>query len=397
MSEHLLSSEKEQLLAGSLSGSELRRAMRHLTTCEECRLQLGQELGQENTGETEVPASVIQLNLGTAIELLLAESFAVRYRDPDQMVELAKLACESAGHLDPRVYGEAVVADTKARAWAELGNAYRVSDDFAAAEEALEQAVLWVRQGSRDLRLTARITDFMASLYSDQGRFAEACEFLSALQFVYQEKGEEHLVGRALISEGSFAGHDGRPEEGILLVCEGLLRIDLDRDPKMKVLGLHALVFNLIEAERYRKARTLLWHIRPLFEQEGDRLNILRLRWLEGKIYSGLGDGAVAEEHFQFVRKQFKKLRQHYDSALVSLDLAMLWAKQGRREETSLLAKELIASFRALRIAREAAASLIVYRQWAESDYVSNDILHDKLKLTAALLEELERQKPRKP
>lgn len=220
---------------------------------------------------------------------------------------------------------------------------------------------------------------------------------MQVLQEIYQALNEEHLVGRALISEGIFAGHDGRPEHGILLVCEGLLRIDPDRDPKMKVLGLHALVFNLIEAERYRKARTLLWHIRPFFEQDGDRLNILRLRWLEGKICSGLGDGATAEEHFQLVRKKFKKLRQHYDSALVSLDLAMLWAKQGRREESSELAKELIASFRKLRIAREAAASLIVYRQWAKSDYVSNEVLHDRLKLTAALLEELERQTPRKP
>lgn len=397
MSEHLLSSEKERLLAGSFSGSELRRAVRHLTTCEECRLQVSQELGEEDTGETEIPSALGQLKLGTAIELLLAESFELRYRDPGQMVELAELARYGSGHLDPRVYGEVVVADTKARVWAELGNAYRVNDNFAAAEHALEQAVSWVLKGTRDLQLTARITDFTASLYSDQGRFAEACELLSALRFAYEEKGEEHLVGRALISEGTFAGHDGRPEQGILLVCEGLLRIDPDRDPTMKVLGLHALVFNLIEAERYRKARTLLWHIRPFFEQQGDRLNILRLRWLEGKICSGLGDGPTAEEHFQYVRKKFKKLRQHYDSALVSLDLAMLWAKQGRREESSELAKELIASFRALRIAREAAASLIVYRQWAKSDYISNDVLHDRLKLTAALLEELERQTPRKP
>ena len=331
------------------------------------------------------------------IELLLAESFNLRFRDPDRMVELAELAREAVERLDPRVHDETLRVDLRARVWADLGNAYRVCDDLVAAEEALEQAITWAKAGSRDLQLASRITDFMASLYSDQRRLLESRQALEALQESYEYQGEIHLAGRCLISQGLCAAYDGRPEQGILLVCEGLLRIDPDRDPKMKVLGLHALVFNLIEAERYRKARTLLWHIRPFFEQDGDRLNILRLRWLEGKICSGLGDGPTAEEHFQYVRKKFKKLRQHYDSALVSLDLAMLWTKQGRRQEGSELAKELIASFRKLRIAREAAASLIIYRQWAKSDYVSNDVLHDRLKLTAALLEELERQTPRKP
>jgi tetratricopeptide (TPR) repeat protein len=332
-----------------------------------------------------------------AVELLLAKSFSLRYQDPDRMIELAELARIAAERLDPKIYGEATVADLQMRAWAELGNAYRVGDDLFAADEALERAVVCAQDGTGDLRRLARVGDLAASLRADQRRFADACEVLQLLQIIYQALGEEHLVGRALISEGTFAGHDGRPKEGLLLVCEGLLRVDPNRDPKLKALGLHALVFNLIEAKRYRKARTLLWHIRPFFEQDGEHLNILRLRWLEGKICSGLEDFELGEEHFQYVRREFEKCRQHYDCALVSLDLAMLWLRQGRREETRQLALELINYFRALGIAREAAASLIVYRQWAESDYVSNDILHDKLKLTAALLEELERQKPRKP
>lgn len=331
------------------------------------------------------------------IELLIDESFASRYRDLDRMIELAHVAHQAAERLDAEVYGDAVVADLRARAWAELGNAYRVCDDMVGAQEALEQALVWLRKGGDNLRTATRIADLAASLFSDQGRFADACEILSEVQYIHEYRGEDHLAGRSLISQGLYLAYDHKPEQGVLLMCDGLLRLDSDRDPKLSAVALHALAHNLVEVGRFRKARMLLWHIRPSYLEDGDDLSLVRLRWLEGRICAGIEDLPMAEEHFQFARKQFKKLRQHYDSALVSLDLAMLWAKQGRREETSQLAKELIASFRALRIAREAAASLIVYRQWADRPYVPNDVLHDKLKLTAALLEELERQKPRKP
>lgn len=331
------------------------------------------------------------------IELLLDESFASRYRDLDRMIELAQIAHQAAERLDIEVYGECVVADLRARAWAELGNAYRVCDDMNAAQEALEQALVWLRKGGGSLGTATRIADLAASLLSDQGRFADACEILNEVQWIHEYQGEEHLAGRSLISQGLYLAYDHKPEQGILLMCDGLLRLDPARDPKLKVVALHALAHNLVEVGRFRKARMLLWHIRPAYLQDCDHLSLVRLRWLEGRICSGLDDLPMAEEHFQFARKEFRSHEQHYDCALVSLDLAMLWLRQGRREETRQLALELIEYFRALRIAREAAASLIVYRQWAESDYVSNDVLHDKLKLTAALIEELERQKPRKP
>lgn len=330
------------------------------------------------------------------IELLLDESFASRYRDLDRMIELAQIAHQAAERLDAGIYGECVVADLRARAWAELGNAYRVCDDINGAQEALEQALVWLRKGGESLRTTTRVANLAASLFSDQGRFADACEILGEVQLVHEYRGEDHLAGRSLISQGLYLAYDHKPEQGILLMCDGLLRLDPVSDPKLKVISFHALAHNLVEVGRFRKARMLLWHIRPVYQQDGDHLSLVRLRWLEGRICSGLDDLPMAEEHFQYSRREFEKCGQHYDCALVSLDLAMLWLRQGRREETRQLALELINYFRALGIAREAAASLIVYRQWAESDYVSNDVLHDKLKLTAALLEELERQKPRR-
>lgn len=331
------------------------------------------------------------------IERLLERSFALRFSDPEGMVELADLARQAAEGLDDSLLGPAAAADLRARTWAELGNAYRVADNMAAAEDSLEKAMLWARRGTGELRLSARLADFSASLFSDRRRFAEACEVMQALYEVYEHLGETHLAGRALVSEAIFTGHAGRPREGVALICGALDHLDLEGDSKLKAMTLHAFAFNLIESGRSRMARPLLWHIRPLYERDGDHLSLLRLRWLEAKICDGIGDFQKAEEHFQAVRTGFRDVQQHYDSALASLDLAMLWMRQGRRAETRELAEELVSYFRALRIARETMASLLIFLSRSRSPHVPDDLLLDHLRTTEVLLSELERQKPSGP
>src|SRR3954465_3391834 len=71
------------------------------------------------------------------VEGLLSLSFEERYRAPGAMLRLALLAKTAAENLDPKDYEPEVIADHQARAWAELGNSYRVNDEFCEAEAAL--------------------------------------------------------------------------------------------------------------------------------------------------------------------------------------------------------------------------------------------------------------------
>ena len=330
------------------------------------------------------------------VDLLLERSRALRYRDPDGMLRLADLALHVVERLDPRRHGDSMIADLRARAWGELGNAHRVAGDLLAAQAALGEAAAWTRSGTGDPLLAARVGDLCASLYTDQGRFAEAAHILHLVHAAYRGAGDRHLAGRALISKGSAIAHDGHPAAAVAAICDGLSLIDPAREPELKLLALHNLVYNLVEAAEYRRARIVLWQIRPLYRQPGEALNLLRLRWLEGKIYSGLGDLAIAESHFQAARRSFVRRGQHFDAALVGLDLAMLWARQGRREEVRTLAAELVDSFRALRIARETLASLIVLREWCDCPWVPDDILQDQIRIITVLMNELD-AKPSAP
>lgn len=320
------------------------------------------------------------------IELLLEQSHALRFRDPEEMLALAGLAVHAVERLDPEQHGGAVLADLRARAWGELGNAHRVAGDFAAAGEALGNAAAWARQGTGDLLLTARISDIRASLCIDQGLFAEAAALLRLVHAACLSLGDEHLAGRALIKEGIACGHAGHPEQAVATIRQGLALVDAGREPALQLLGLHNLIFNLVESGEPRRARSVLKTVRALSAKSGDFLNLLRLRWLEGKIDAGLGDFQAAESHFKAVRRSFRRLGQTYDAALAGLDLAMLWARQGRRQEVRKLAAGLAGTFRALRIARETIASLLVLGERCADPAIPDGILQDQIRMVTALL-----------
>lgn len=326
------------------------------------------------------------------VEMLLQASWELRLADAREMVRLAELALFAAERLRPAHCGRAAVADVRSRAWTELANARRVADDLDQAEAAMAMAVVWQRRGSGDPCLVARIADVMASLCSDQRRFAEAEELLDKVHRFYRQAGDRHLAGRALVKRGVIAGHGNDPRGALALLAEGLDLVDVGRDPQLAAHAVQTILWNLVERGRCRQARIYLWQCRTLFEQDAGRRFQLRLRWLEGRIHAGLGEIDRAESKLQAVHEGFAAAGSPYNAALVALDLATLWLNQGRTREVRQLVEEMIATFRALRIAREAVAALLILREACDRD----EATLDGVRTVAVLLTELERQ-PRRP
>src|ERR1700724_3637299 len=92
---------------------------------------------------------------------------------------VAILASLLSGERSRKDFGAKAVADVRALAWAELGNAYRICDDLSRASRAMNRALHWSRRGSQSDLLLARIADLLASLLGAPRRFPEACPLLS--------------------------------------------------------------------------------------------------------------------------------------------------------------------------------------------------------------------------
>jgi tetratricopeptide (TPR) repeat protein len=300
---------------------------------------------------------------------------SLRQSDPEGMVLLASLAVALAERIEASAGSAPDLADLRARAWAELGNARRVEGDLAAAEADLGRGLRSADQGTGDRALLVHLMDLSASLLVDQRRFPEAFHLLDAVERIHRAAGDLHAAGRALVSRGTAAGHALQPEEAIRLLGEALRLLDARRDPALVFMTVHNLLMFLVEVGRAGEAARLFAASRPLYTAHNGRLERLKIRWLEARIAAGLGDDAVAETAYAEVRTGFVAAELPYDAALVSLDLAAVWLRTGRTAEIRDLVDEMVAIFRVRNIRREAIAALLVLREACE-----------RRKATAALL-----------
>lgn len=302
------------------------------------------------------------------VELLLEESRSARYRSALDMVRLAEHARDRSLAIGEEA-GRQRVADVRARAFAELANAYRLSDQLDLSDKAIDAAFRQYTSGSKDPMLLALVADRLSSLLCHRRRFPEALGLLDILVAFYRAAGEEHLAGRALVKQGLYASYSDDMERAIALTLEGMNLVDAVREPATVVSALHNLLDFASRLEFHDVVRRLLPKIRPL---HGDNLLLLlRLRWIEGRAAPSAEE---SERVLREVRNGFLREGLIFPASLVSLDLVLVLTRLGRTEEIVELATELIVSFRALRVGREAIAALILLRRAAEGQSVAERI-----------------------
>jgi tetratricopeptide (TPR) repeat protein len=326
---------------------EKRRRKRILAAARRNRKGLGNALGKDG----ERPSWPV-------VEALLELSYEARYRDPQEMLELAFAAEYASRNLDAREYPPALIADFQARTLAELGNAYRLNEDFEAAEDAFARAGDRFEEGTGDVLLLARLLDLEASLRQSQRRLPEAIALLEHLAILYKQIGERHLAGRALIKTGVNTYYDGRPREAVSFLRNGMTMLDPARDPQLIRISQLNLLQALVDAGDLQEARQLLLESDLRRKLAGEPLNLLRLRWTEGKIHAGQGKLWRAEAIFREVREGFLEREMDYDAALVGLELIEVRLRMDRHEDVTKLALEILDTFEDLGVEPEALRAM---------------------------------------
>jgi tetratricopeptide (TPR) repeat protein len=352
--QHLSPETLQALLTGAGAGAVVEDAGAHLTSCGGCRDALGA------LAVTLPPAcDPTVCEPGRA---LLAHARGLRYRRPEAMVVLAATARDLAESLPAGDDDDRQTADAQALAWGDLGNALRVRNDFAGAEQALATAEERRLRGTGDDRLQARLLTASASLHRDQGRYQEALAQIDRVYRLYRRAGDLHLAGRTQIQKGMIEGYRGRPKSAMACLARGLREVDRTTDPKLVLAGVHNLLWLMVDDGQPERARRELVGYRGLYDALGEPLIQLRRGWLEGRIAAGLDELEEAEMAFAAARAGFAERDQVYEAALVGLDLAALRLRQGRAGEMLPLVDEAVATFRSLRVDRRVLSPLLLLR-----------------------------------
>jgi hypothetical protein len=75
------------------------------------------------------------------------------------------------------------------------------------------------------------------------------------------------------------------------------------------------------------------------------------------------------------VRHGFEERGNPFDYALASLDVALLYRKEGRFAEIKVLAAEILEIFKAQQVHREAIAAVMLFQDAAENETVTAEMV----------------------
>jgi len=292
----------------------------------------------------------------------LRYSWELRGDDPRRMIELARFATRIAPTLGEDGYTPAQVSDFQARAWGELGNAHRVGDELARAEEAMTTAFEHLERGTGDEVLLARLLSLQASVLGSRSRFRAALEVLSRLHAMHQRRGDRHHAGRALIQAGSFLAYWAMPEAGLRLMSEGMAMIDADLDPVLHLNALMSRIDILVDCRHFQEAGDQLRQHRSRLLAGQGLIQRVTLKAIEGRLEAGLGNLERAARAFTTARRRYLKAGARRRAALISLELAGVRMRQGRFDEANPLIEESIEQLAAIEAAGEALSALKLLR-----------------------------------
>lgn len=287
---------------------------------------------------------------------------------------LARLALVLIESVDRDFYGRRLIDDLTGRAWAYVGNALRLANDLEGAQRAFEAGHAFI-EDTNDPMEEAGFLHLLASLRKHQRRFDEAAELLRRSAELYEEVGDDEKLARVLTSLGSQYLDQGNPEEAQQPLLEALRHVDPLSDPRTALYIHHNLTLCLAETGRYLEAQRMFASAHRFYAQFPDRVTQLRASWLEGIIAAGTGQTAHAEAILGKVRADFLTAELPYDAALVGMEMAALYARQGRNTDLRLLAEDLTPVFFSHHLHRDALAALAFFVQAAQRENASLQVV----------------------
>lgn len=308
-------------------------------------------------------------------EILLQEARQQVRNAPGEAENLASLV-PVVLHWTPGAHGTPWAAALEAQSRAHVANALRVTGDLPTADRHFAEL-------RRDLAATpiedaeanAEIASLEASLRIDQRRFKEAGELLDLAKLLYEHADLDVGQARVLIQRANVYRHLSDPSAALDCLNQASSILEVDEQAFLYLCAITSQALCLTALDRHQEAWELLEANMGAYENSDEPWVPVSLRDLQGRILTGLGRYAEAEESYISCCEGALILGRHYDAALACLDLAEVYLQQGRSSEVTEMAAGLVSAFRARNVSREALAALIMLQQAASEERVTHQVL----------------------
>lgn len=346
-----------------------RRLRRSLEEVEQAPLLFNEVLAQPSPRRRLLVENSGRFHTGGLACFLLEWAEGLWEDDPRQAEEMTELSLVILGRLSRDRYDPRQLNDWTARALAFRGNCRRIRSNLRGANRDFERARVYLAQGAGDPADLAEVDDHETSLCRDQRRFEQATRLAARAAGTYRRLGDVQGEVRAVIKQAMNLRNAGDPDEALELLTELSESFTVaEMGSKNSMYVQHNRAVYLAECGRLDEARALLPAIRRLAAAHGDRLQSVRVGWLEAMIDDRAGEVAAAVGGYERTRSFYAEQGMAFDAALVTLELTALHLRHGRMGEARDLAAELVPIFASQDVSREAVAALSLFFQALEQE-----------------------------
>ncbi|MES1245422.1 MAG: helix-turn-helix domain-containing protein [Acidobacteriota bacterium] len=300
--------------------------------------------------------------------VLCRESEKAAADRPPRALELAEAAVQVArrvpGAFGVRLQGSCIGF---------LGNAQRVCCLLGLAEDSFGETWRLWREGEDDAGLLseARLLDLEASLRRAQRNFQRAIELHDQ---AIEAAGPDEL-GHFLLNKSATLEAKCDPEEALKVLARARQEVDGNRQPRLRWVLLFNEAASRCRMDDARAAEELIAEIRALAVRLRNASDLTRTLWLKSNIDAALGRQEQAITGLEQVQRDFDGLKNPYDYGLSSLDLALIFRGEGRFAEIEAMAARMLDIFTALKIDREALASILLFQEAARSRTLTTEMI----------------------
>lgn len=309
---------------------------------------------------------------------LIAKSHEVRFADGTAMLQYARLAVAAAEGAAARAAASRPAteaersrfADCCARAWGQLANAQRASSALRESEQSFATAVRHLLAGTGDPELRAWLLRHLSSLRVYQRAFAEAIALLTECVELYRRLGDAKGEASALMSLSLARIYSGDAESALPELLSAL-ELLAGGDADLVLAATCNLLLCYIELGRPLEAYDLVAAGERQLKDSQDELAKLRWHALCGVVDRDLGLFGAGEIRLIAAREGFLERDRPFEVALVSLELANLYARQRRGKDVVRMVADAVPILQSLGATRDVLAALMQLREVAHQRRVA--------------------------
>ncbi|MGN6183225.1 MAG: tetratricopeptide repeat protein [Thermoanaerobaculia bacterium] len=275
-------------------------------------------------------------------------------QDPLQALRIAELATDIADTLPETTYPHVMLAQMRANAWKDRGQALCYLSRTDEALSALEEAVKRLSNCMVLSHDMAVVNFVRAIVLQHVRRFGESQTLLAECREVFHQHGDLRLYGKCTLSEGNL-----RVRRGDFAGAREVLRpFVLRAEPEARAIARVALGWCEIHVGDPADALHHFEAAGAYYQQKGWKVETTRAAYGAGSALLRLGriDDAIAE--LASARELFLERNFAEEAGLSGLEIVECHLLRGEHDEARELASTIVREFAAASLNRRAVAAI---------------------------------------